>query len=88
MQVPAIAGLVRARDALLRQVSTLRWEMAELVRNRDDLLRQLSELRAPADERHEALCGVGWPARSHGYIDKLDAYKIVGWALQPDHQIA
>ncbi len=42
MQVPAIEGLVRARDALLQQVSSLRWEMAELVRHRDDLLRQLS----------------------------------------------
>jgi SAM-dependent methyltransferase len=82
MQVPAIEGLVRARDALLQQVSSLRWEMAELVRHRDDLLHQLSELRSPADERHEAMIG----ARSHGCIDKLDAYKIVGWALQPDQK--
>jgi SAM-dependent methyltransferase len=84
MQVPAIEGLVRARDALLRQVSSLRGEMAELVRHRDDLLRQLSELRAPADERHEAM--IGGPARSHGWIDEVDAYKIVGWALQPDQK--
>src|SRR5262249_17025914 len=82
MQVPAIEGLVRARDALLQQVSSLRWEMAELVRHRDDLLHQLSELRSQADERHEAMIG----ARSHGCIDKLDAYKIVGWALRPDQK--
>jgi SAM-dependent methyltransferase len=86
MQVPAIKGLVRTRDDLLQQNSSLRCEMAELVRHRDDLLRQLSELRAPTDERHEAMIDVGSAAGSRGCIDEVDAYKIVGWALQPDQE--